>query len=507
VASSAVKIAKRSSLLIFGEFFRMPLGLVSLAYFVRSLTLTDYGIVVAFDVGLSLLRLICDPGLYSAIVTYGAEGVGKGMNVAGLFRKLVLASLSFSSVASLAVLLGGRNLADFFLRTSISPIVIQLVSADVLLTTVTELTRGALEGLNDFRSLTISATASYYVRQLSGVLFVMMGNGIAGVISGWLLGDILFLFESVFAVNRDLKPLQHLARYSPNNRDLIKFCLPVYANGFISFISGKFDQLFVVAFFTADVFALYSVANSILSFVGELLLTVPLTLLPHLAEQHVKLGKSRLQAEVRDASRYVSLIFTPVFLGLATVSGPVISIVSGPKYAEAAILLTVLCGVETLTLSGEGFGQVFSVLKRTEMYTVFKIVSVASALFFSLLLVRPFGILGIAMARELSSLSVFAIQAISLIRIAEIRLEQGPLVKILTSGVAMALIVYIVQVLYYSVELLPIYVALGAISYFVALRQLRVFRKRDFDNSRTLLGGRLKFIVDILERAALRTPI
>ena len=96
----------------------------------------------------------------------------------------------------------------------------------------------------------------------------------------------------------------------------------------------------------------------------------------------------------------------------------------------------------------------------------------------------------------------YAIEFWSLKALISLRLDMMTLSKILFCGMAMGVMVYEAQQVWYSIELLGVYVVIGTVLYSGLVRQMRVLRKRDFDVTRELVGSRFKSVVDIAEKLA-----
>jgi len=121
----------------------------------------------------------------------------------------------------------------------------------------------------------------------------------------------------------------------------------------------------------------------------------------------------------------------------------------------------------------------------------------------SLLLVGPFGILGIAIARGITFPIDYAIEFWSLRIHLSLRLDVASLSKILLCGLTMASVVYGVERAFHATQLLGIYVAIGAASYLGLVRQMRLARRRDFEVMKELLGTKFSSVVDVAEKLVL----
>jgi O-antigen/teichoic acid export membrane protein len=504
MTSSAVRIAHGSLFLVLGNTLRIPIGIVTLAFFARTLSLFEMGIVVAFEILLQFLQLISNPGLSRALATYIAEGLGKQQNVSALVRKLILMGVGLASSASLILLMVLSALPKIISGTHVPGPILQLLALDTFLFCLVPYMDSSLLGLRDFKSLSVMELASYAARQFAGVGFVASGLGVLGVVQGWVLGDGIYLLGAVFAMERNLRRYSSLPRFMLGTKELVTFSASVYGSRLIDFASKWFDRIFVLAAFSIENLALYNVAYSIFSFAMQVPDALSGTLFQHYAERYGSGNQSLMNAESAGATRYAALLLTPIFLGLAVVSNPVILLIADPRYSSAAILLGVLSGIGALTVSSPGFEQIFYVIKKTNVYVILAIAEALGGLLLSLLLTGPLGILGIAFARSISLVLVFVIELTALKELTSIRLQTRSLVKILLCSATMAMVVYTAEQVYYSLVALPLYIAIGAITYFILVWRMRLLRKRDFDIARELLGARAAPFINSLEKLVTR---
>lgn len=501
-SSSAATVARASFFLMVAKTLNIPVSLVALAFFARTLPLTDMGIVVGFGILVGFLQVVSDPGLTSAIIRYSAEATGSGRNASVLVRKMTTIGAGIAAIVSLSFLAVGVPFSNSILRTHVPPDLSQVLSVEILLACLAPYMEATLVGLRDFKHLSLARISSNWAGKLAGIALVAAGLGVKGVVLGWVLGDATFVIQTLFAIGHDLRTCSSFPPLVVSNRELCRFTFPAYASGLIDFGSSWYDKIFVLVAFPLERLAAYGVASSIFSFASGWASVVSVALFPHFAEQYGRQGETVLRNEGRDAARYMSLIFTPFFLGLAAISSPAIALVAGPKYEDASIILAMLCAFGGLTVSSLGFDQIFYVMKRTEVYVLTSIATGGGGLLLTLILAGPFGILGIAVARGITFLVAYAIEFWSLRVLLSLRLDVASLSKILLCGLTMAAMVWGIQQAWYSVQLLGVYILIGAALYFGLVRQMRVLRRRDFHVTRELVGSRFRHVVDAAEKVA-----
>ena len=89
----------------------------------------------------------------------------------------------------------------------------------------------------------------------------------------------------------------------------------------------------------------------------------------------------------------------------------------------------------------------------------------------------------------------FIISLYVLSRVVEIKLDKLALLKIFSSSAIMALAVLLIEYVYYSRFLLPLYVFVGGLVYMLSLRFLSVLDEQDILFLRQVFGVRVGLII------------
>jgi len=137
-------------------------------------------------------------------------------------------------------------------------------------------------------------------------------------------------------------------------------------------------------------------------------------------------------------------------------------------------------------------------LSETRIVMWITVASVLLAVGSAYMLLPLMGITGAAMARGLAMVMVLSLTIIALRRKNAVSIDVTTLWKTLVAGGVMAVVLVLVQMVYYSMILLPAYVVLGGILYLAALRLLKAVREHDIELIRRYLGTRLAFVSKVL---------
>ncbi|MCW7537507.1 lipopolysaccharide biosynthesis protein [Aquabacterium sp. A7-Y] len=165
-------------------------------------------------------------------------------------------------------------------------------------------------------------------------------------------------------------------------------------------------------------------------------------LMPTMAHAFGAGGMERVSRITSDATRYFQ------YLGLllagvgAFWAGPVIAVMYGPKFAEAAFLLQVMVVVGGLTLTQGTFGALLSTTDNQRVRAGVSVFSVVFTAVMAGLLVPRWGLHGALAAHAISSLVVLAVVALFVVHTLKIRLPLGDLLRMglaALGGLALAL--------------------------------------------------------------------
>ena len=153
-----------------------------------------------------------------------------------------------------------------------------------------------------------------------------------------------------------------------------------------------------------------------------------------------------------------------------------------------------------LTSQVNALSQVFVVLGKTVTSAGVTIASVLGPILVGMLIIPYLGIPGASFARGLSLVISLILSILVLRRFLKVRFDMQAYGYAWIASLVMAGVVLIVQQLFYSKYLLPVYVAIGAIVFLIILRLLHAVKPEDFELISDYLGPRMRFIGRLLEK-------
>jgi PST family polysaccharide transporter len=295
---------------------------------------------------------------------------------------------------------------------------------------------------------------------------------------------------------------------------LMRFSLPLYVSSSVMYFVSWVDQLVLASFTNLETLGVYYVA--VRAAVVPMLFSnaIIAALFPQLSELYTTQGISSLKDAFRISVRYAVLIGFPLILGVAVLAYPTIILFAGSKYAEAALPLIIISFSAIVGTFGIAIGPILLTLERTKIVSVLSLLSVAISLLFSYaaLAVLHSGMVGTAWARTLSSVALLGLNLYVVARYVPISFDKEAIWKASAASAFMVLAIVGIDLvrmglspssyrfLEFRLHLLPVYIVIGALAYFVAIILLKAMKKQDLELIQEYLPHKLKWVADWLRR-------
>jgi len=188
------------------------------------------------------------------------------------------------------------------------------------------------------------------------------------------------------------------------------------------------------------------------------------------------------------------MLFAPLALGLFSTSRPVITLFAGQQYDSGYTVLLILSIFALVYSVSPALSNLLLIYGKTVTILLLNLMPVGVSLL-TMPLIWYLGLNGLAFMKGLSLLLGFTLSIYVLSSVVKIRLDKPALAKIFVSSTIMALTLLLVQHIYYSRFLLPLYLALGGAVYVAILRSLAVLDEQDLSLLKQVLGARMGLVI------------
>jgi polysaccharide transporter, PST family len=473
------------------------IGVLGYSLLVRSITQEEIGVLAGLTLLGSFFQILSSLGLGSSLAKFISELMGRRENTSSYLLSAVLLVAASASSLSLLLLLFPEWFSILLFKTPYYSPVARLLSLHVLLPPIVMILNSFLLGAGRLKAMAYCGVALTSVTWLVIVLLLLKGFGIMGVVLGWIVGDIVgvILYSISILRSRALdSDLGNLTFNFTTISRLIRFSMLIYISSLASFLYSYYDRAVVLALLPLSDVGIYDVVNKVFSVFVAFTTPFASALFPYYGSAYGRNEHEQISSVIRRASKYSALLFAPLALILFSTSNAVITLFAGQEYEGGYTVLAILSLFALTYAISPALSNLLLIYGKTLTILLLSLIPVALSLS-----IIPFisylGLNGLAFMKGLSILIGFILSLYTLSKVVKIRFDKVALIKIFSSSVIMALIIILIEGIYYSKFLLPLYIGVGGGIYILSLRLLRVIDEQDVSFLNQVFGTKMGLII------------
>ncbi len=343
-----------------------------------------------------------DLGIRSSIVRYVSKFLATEST--GDLAKLInttLFSYSCIGVLSLAVTAFLCAHVDTLFRIppeyhSTARLLLLMVGTSVALGFPLGVVGGFLEGLQRFDIMNWTSVASSLLRAFFIVIALQHGRGLLTVA---FITIILPLIASLIrgGIALHICPVAFGWKYV--DKSTFRLMVNYSSATFIIMVAGrlkfKTDEIVIGSMISAAAVTYFNIAGRIVDYTSGVVNSLAQTLLPMISQSEAKGDISRLRKVFVAGNRLCAFTAFPIVAILLILGKSVIEVWVGEKYvATSYAVLVILLIPSTIMWAQAGSGRVLFGMGKHRTWAVVTLIEGISNLLLSILLVRPYGIIG-----------------------------------------------------------------------------------------------------------------
>lgn len=390
------------------------IGFFMSPFLIRQLGDPVYGVWVLISslIGyLGLLDLGFSPSIVKGVAEHRARGDDEAINrlaTGGLiiFGVLGIICLVLSSVVALCF----NRLFHTPLNDSAIACIVFIIGLDIAISFPASVFAAVLRGYERYDLYAAATTLTVIARSVLVVFFVLRGHGLLAlaIITFFLdMARLVYLIRCAYRLNPAFRiGREHFHRESMRG-------LPTSSAYFFLISIGTqlnffTDTVVIGLFFSTASVTIYFIANRLVTYLRELVMEMVGVLMPAMTNLHTTQDKTRLTELHVLSTKYTLLIALPI-AGVLLILGDVfITLWVGSGYTESILLLRILTVAVVASLAISPTERVLMGSGQHKVVARFTIVQAVINLLLSLLLVKPLGLVGVALA-TMTSLVGFAV--------------------------------------------------------------------------------------------------
>lgn len=394
--------AKGSVVLLVGQVASNLFAAIGVIWVAGLLGDVSLGNVTVVYVPATILLLLQDLGLNTAMTRFGAQWrhEGRMRDLKILLRTGLLLNSIVAAGLSLAMWLAAPLIADGFLHEPTLEVAVRAASFLVLGQALINSTQAILVGLERMHLKSLAQIVWAVLKTIFTVGLVLIGLGPLGAIAGSAIAVILTGVLGILLVYYSLRPgggNESSLTQGEALRILLGFGLPYYAS---TLIAGGLSQVYsslMTLYIARDFIGNYAVATNFGVLVSFLTTPIGTVLFPLFSK--IPRGSPNLKRVFQNAVKYTAFITLPVALGLIVVAGSLIDVIYPGQYPFAAEYMQVYLVLFLFEgLGGLSLGNLIVATGETRVILWSNVVTFVVGVPLSLWLIPSFGIDGLIIA-------------------------------------------------------------------------------------------------------------
>ncbi|MBC7129697.1 oligosaccharide flippase family protein, partial [Candidatus Bathyarchaeota archaeon] len=258
---NAAKVAVGSIYLTLQNILSTLIGVLGYAYMARAITQEEMGVIAAATLLCSLVQTLIGFGLNSSIAKFVSEDIGKRTDPSKHVTSALILRLPLTIFAASQIAIFSKPLSIILFKTPAYSNILTLIAIDTIPLSIAPLLNNTLLGYGKLKNIAVYGVSSTTARWLFITLFLLNGQGLTGVIYGWIIGDTALMTMLTLAtltrINLKKETLSETAKLIPQ---MLKFSLPIYISTIISFLYTWYDKALILAFLPLEQLGIYNIA-------------------------------------------------------------------------------------------------------------------------------------------------------------------------------------------------------------------------------------------------------
>jgi O-antigen/teichoic acid export membrane protein len=493
----AARAARGATYLYIQGIISNLMGVFYFVYATRMLPVSDIGLLAALQMLALFFANTANFAVHQAGIKYTAEHVGRNSPdiVKGVIHKTVLFGLLTSCLFSLICFAAAPLLATSILGQADLQFLITLLAVDIFALNLTFFLSGIFLGLQKFKVVAvINILTTGATRFLLAATMLYLGYGVLGVLIGWIAGDFANILTYLTLTPLTLRTKTKATPFKLST--LLKYSLPLYGSNLLIFIAGYVDIFLVLTLTGFYNLGIYNAAVLASTVVGVISISIGNVLFPQFSEFYGKYGENFLKEASTKAARYVSLLIIPIAVGAAALSYPIMTLFAGLAYEAAAPPLTVISTGIALSCLTVVVNAILLSLGKTKTVLTATTLAILSDITVCILLIPHLGVVGAALGRATLAIINLLCLLYAMKRSYGFHYDRAALAKAWLSTLVMALILIALQWVKMERTLLPLYVAIGILTYAAMLKATKALNHEDAELAKAFLPKKLGKLVN-----------
>jgi len=377
-------------------------------FIIHTLGKESYGLWILL-ISLTGYLSILDFGMRTSIGKYVAEfHTLKDFTNLNNFLNTALTSLT---LVMLGILILGFIFIYFFLDTFNLPahlfeeahLIAYIIVINVAVGVPLSIPVGILTGLQRYDILNVVTIVINVVKAISIVYFLNIGYSLMALVILTVSYSLIQYIANAIAAFRIFHSYKIKLIYF--NRSHFHKATSYGMASFVIKIADRIifytDTILIGKLLSTALISIYAPAESLIAYLRSMIISLITTLIPTVSSLESKNDYVSIRKIALTSTRYIGLIIFPITFGVFLLADDFIRLWLGPDFGETAIIMKILIIPQTLGLVQYGPEIILYGLNKHRSLAYLMTIIALTNVIFSLILVKYFGIYGIALGTAL----------------------------------------------------------------------------------------------------------
>jgi O-antigen/teichoic acid export membrane protein len=410
-------ISRQSAVFLLGTLFTVAAGYLFKVYLARVLGAEGLGIYTLGMTAGGLVSIVGAAGVPQTasrfVAIYSSTGQVRKLGRFLWFGALTL--LVTNALVGFAMVAGRRWIADRLYHTPVLAQYMHFFAAIMLLGALTTFLGQALAGYKDVaRRTVITNFIGTPATMVISVALLTMGLGLWGYLAAQVVSALLvfvLLTRAVWKLTPKAAP-QTLHASAPETghlplfeREVVSFAALLIGMQALEFISGQSDRIMLGIYLNVREVGIYSIAASMVAFVGIFLQSINQIFAPTIAELFAKREHDLLLRLYQALTKWTLGLTIPLALGIMIFAKPLMGII-GPDFREGWPVLAIATVGQLVNCGVGSVGFLLLMSDQQARMVRAQAITVFLTLGLNFLLIPRLGLIGAAIAAAATNTSL-----------------------------------------------------------------------------------------------------
>ena len=390
-----------ASFLVAGKAISLIINLFTFVIIARLIGPSNYGIYTIIMAIAALFGGFGNPNITAYIAERAPKliSAGKLSEAKRLFGDTLVLSIIFGIILTTIALFLSPFLSSYSLHNLSYSLILDFAILTIFFSLIYSTLYYHILSLNKGGSLATSSVIHATSQGIFGIMLVLLGFGILGAISGFLLGLIIGTIFELYVLITSIGITISTKKILLRMKKALLFSKDIAYTNILNTIISNFSVIFLGLIVSSSLVGYYGIASKVGSLIDVFIGAVALAVLPMFSEAIYKKKQGANAGKLFYYSVYMSLIFaTPIILLLSIFSNEIIYIAFNTAYIGAVFFMQIISiGILMSIFSSYGISFLITSSKQNKVLK-FTSISVILQAIFLFILTPYFGVIGMIIA-------------------------------------------------------------------------------------------------------------